>query len=151
MRLSTQSEFMDDRVSNLLGQFFLKKTDLRTQLLSLFLKSRQTSLSQGQILEKLQAQSRKFDRVTVYRNLLHFKQVGLIHEVENNLYVCCTHECRSHAHVLFLCQICHQHLEIHNHKKMKKLFEELQQFRFFKNETPLSIRGVCRQCQAQDS
>jgi Fur family zinc uptake transcriptional regulator len=135
------------RASQLLESFSLKKTDLRVQLLDLFLNSTDSSLSQGQILEKLQARSKKLDRVTVYRNLLHFKQAGLIHEVESNLYVCCTHKCRNHAHVLFVCQSCHQHQEVHNHKQIQKLFQELSQFQFFKDQSPLSIRGVCQKCE----
>lgn len=137
-QLKNQAEF-------LIQNSGLRRTELRLQILEIFLNS-SSALTQGQLIEILEKQNSTIDRVSIYRNLNQLKSTGLVHEVENNFYVLCSHECAQHAHVLLYCQNCHRHSEIKDHGKIKTMFEALGGFQFFGEMAPVFIKGRCLQC-----
>lgn len=129
----------------LLGKFSIRKTVLKREILVSLLKSK-SPLSQGELIESLSGVLESVDRVSVYRNLNQLKAVGLIHEVEVNSYVCCSHECDAHPHLLFFCTSCEKHREVSDHVGIKNVMGALQPMGFFASSRPIYLRGICSQC-----
>ncbi len=128
----------------------LKKTQLRRVLLAELLAT-QSPLTQADLLTRLNERNEAFDRVSVYRNLLQMKERGLVHEVSVNHYVACEHKCEKHPHVLLYCQTCERHQEIKDHHRIQGLIKAVSGFKFFSDDQPLFIRGVCDTCTIEPS
>lgn len=137
-------------IEKLLSRYHLKKTELRVSILKAFINSKR-ALSQGDMISHLELEMGSIDRVSVYRNLNQLKNVGLVHEVANNNYISCTHDCEKHPHLLLFCDSCHKHSEIKDHNKIKTFFEALDMFNFFGDNTPISIKGLCHDCSPKNS
>lgn len=129
----------------LLDQLSLKKTELRLSLLELFLHEKR-SYSQGEILEIIEKKNGSADRVSIYRNLNQLKLAGIIHEIESNKYVSCSHECEKHAHVLLYCQSCEKHEEIKDHEKLNTFFKAMSGFHFLSQNRAVFLKGICQAC-----
>ncbi|HRO66202.1 MAG TPA: transcriptional repressor [Pseudobdellovibrionaceae bacterium] len=123
----------------------LRKTPLKREIVASLLNSK-GPLSQADLIEALGATFENVDRVSVYRNLNQLKSVGLVHEVDVNSYVCCSHECDAHPHLLLFCLRCHRHQEVKDHRRIETLMDALGEFRFFGESQPLFLRGVCSSC-----
>ena len=134
----------EQRVDQILEKHELKKTALRKRLITAFMDAK-GSMSQGDVIGALEKEQ-DVDRVSVYRNLLQLKEAGVLHEIEANTYVFCSHECEQHAHLLLFCQSCHRHQEIKDHERIDHLMDTLKAFRFFSVNRPLFLRGVCAGC-----
>lgn len=134
-------------VDRVLEKHGLKKTLLRRRILLAFSKAR-SSLSQAELIEAISEGPEAVDRVSIYRNLSHLKDAGVLHEVNANSYVFCSHECEEHAHIVLFCQRCHKHQEIKDHGKIDELMSSLGALRFFDKAQPIFIRGVCSSCKA---
>ena len=91
------------------------------------------------------------DRVSIYRNLNQFKATGVLHEVESNIYIFCTHECDEHAHLLLFCQRCHKHQEIKDHGRIENFMSALGILRFFGKRQPIVLKGICSACTSAAS
>ncbi|MEN0060032.1 MAG: transcriptional repressor [Bdellovibrio sp.] len=135
----------DEKTDHLLTAFDLKKTPLRRGLLQEFLKSKE-ALTQGDLLQRLAQKLESVDRVTLYRNLSQFKELGIIHEVSVNSYIFCEHNCDKHPHLLLFCQTCHRHEEVSDHTKIQSVLEALNRLRFFSTRESVSIKGLCSTC-----
>ena len=134
-----------EKAELLLNRFSLKKTDLRISLIELFLKERR-SYSQAEIIEDLEKRSGSVDRVSIYRNLNQLKAAGIVHEIENNKYVSCSHDCEKHAHVLLYCQSCEKHNEVKDHEKLNTFFKAMGGFQFLSASRAVFLKGVCQAC-----
>ncbi len=133
-------------LGEVLAKNFLKKTPLREEIL-LILSHAKDPLSQGELISALtKTLNAGADRVSVYRNLNMLKKVGLVHEVEVNKYVFCSHRCEDHAHILLFCQSCHKHREVTDHTRIDHFMEMLGDFRFFSRRQPLFVSGRCAAC-----
>ena len=133
------------QINLVLEKHGLKKTALRRSILSAFVAAK-APLSQAALIEALSRNQDGVDRVSVYRNLIHLKEAGVLHEVDSNNYVFCSHECESHAHLLLFCQKCHKHQEIKDHGRITQFMSAIGGFRFFGKEQPIFLRGVCSGC-----
>jgi Fur family zinc uptake transcriptional regulator len=133
------------KIDRVLEKHGLKKTALRRNILSAFSETR-TSLSQADLIEILLKRFEAVDRVSIYRNLSHLKAAGVLHEVDTNHYVFCSHECEMHAHVLLYCQKCHKHQEVKDHDRIASFMPSLDRFKFFTKKQPIFLRGVCHSC-----
>lgn len=134
-----------EKAEQLLNRFSLKKTDLRINLIELFLKERR-SFSQAEIIEDLEKRNGAVDRVSIYRNLNQLKTAGIVHEIESNKYVSCSHDCEKHAHVLLYCQSCEKHNEIKDHEKLTTFFKAMGGFQFLSPNRAVFLKGVCQSC-----
>jgi len=134
-----------DKIDKFLEKHVLKKTLLRRGIL-LALAEAQGPLTQAELIDRLSKNNLKIDRVSVYRNLSSLKDAGIIHEVDSNNYVFCSHECDAHAHLLLFCQRCYRHQEIKDHAKVSQFMQTLSGFRFFGKKQPLFLKGVCSGC-----
>jgi len=133
------------RIDHVLEKHSLKKTPLRRNILLAFSEAKAT-LSQAQLIEIVSKDMDAVDRVSIYRNLAHLKAAGVLHEVDSNNYVFCSHECEDHAHLLLFCQRCHKHQEVKDHERIDSFLSVLGGFRFFGKEQPVFLRGVCSGC-----
>lgn len=142
-KLTHQTELT--KIDRVLQKHGLKKTSLRRNILSAFSETR-TSLSQADLIEILLKKFEAVDRVSIYRNLSHLKAAGVLHEVDANNYVFCSHECEMHAHVLLYCQKCHKHQEVKDHDRIASFMSSLDEFKFFAKKQPIFLRGICHSC-----
>lgn len=133
------------KIDLVLDKHSLKKTPLRRKILAIFAESK-TSLTQAELIDSVSVGKDSVDRVSVYRNLINLKDAGVLHEVDANQYVYCSHECGSHAHLLLYCQSCHKHQEVKDHRKIENFMSELGEFRFFGIKQPIFLRGYCAGC-----
>ncbi len=134
-----------NKIDLVLQKHGLKKTNLRKMILMTFMKAN-GSLTQANLIEQLSEHISNFDRASIYRNLSCLKEAGVLHEVEVNNYVYCSHECDAHAHLLLYCKSCNKHQEIKNHSRIEEFVASLDVFQFFGKTKPLFIKGVCKQC-----
>ncbi len=134
------------RIEAILARFELKVTTMRRHILDVFLKSRE-ALSQADLIEYLEKKEGIApDRISIYRNLTEMKRKGLIHEVDRNKYVACTHDCSEHPHILLFCTKCSRHQEIQDHNEVHVMMKALGKFDFFSSRSPLAMKGICEQC-----
>ncbi len=139
------NKFTKKKVEQILNRFSLKKTDLRIQLIGLFIEDRK-SFSQAEIIHELEKKAEPVDRVSIYRNLNQMKAAGIVHEIENNRYVSCSHDCEKHAHVLLYCQSCEKHNEVKDHEKLNSFFEAMGGFQFLSANRAVFLKGICQSC-----
>jgi len=133
------------KAEELLDKFSIIKTELRIHLVTLFLKKNR-AYSQSEIINALNKSGKSTDRVSIYRNLNQLKTSGIIHEIENNQYVCCSHDCKQHAHILLYCKKCKNHNELKDHDKINLFFETLGNFNFLSIKKAVFLKGVCKAC-----
>ncbi len=145
--MKSKEQKSSKQIDDILERFSLKKTTTRRKIISAFVSSKNT-LSQADVLLALADQGESPDRVSIYRNLNQMKAAGLIHEVDSNQYIACTHECLEHPHLLLFCTNCQKHQEIKDHHKVDHILKTMKALHFFSNQMPLSIRGTCTKCSA---
>ncbi len=133
------------RIDSVLETHSLKKTPLRRSILLAFAEAKK-ALTQAELIEVISKELSVVDRVSIYRNLAHLKDAGVLHEVDSNNYVFCSHECEAHAHLLLFCQKCHKHQEVKDHDRISSFMSALGGFRFFGKKQPIFLRGVCTSC-----
>ncbi|MBX3039405.1 MAG: transcriptional repressor [Bdellovibrionaceae bacterium] len=134
-----------EKAERLMDKHSMRKTPLKREIVCALM-SEKGPLSQGELIQTLGTVFENVDRVSVYRNLNLLKAAGLVHEVDVNSYVCCSHECEAHPHLLFFCLKCHRHQEVKDHQKIDTLMSALGGFRFFGDNQPLFLRGICTSC-----
>ena len=133
------------RIDRVLKKHILKRTELRRSILLAF-SDVKGSLSQAALIEAVSKEHGSVDRVSIYRNLVHLKEAGVLHEVDSNSYVFCSHECEAHAHLLLFCQKCQRHQEIKDHHRIAEFMSALGELRFFGKSNPIFLKGVCSGC-----
>jgi Fe2+ or Zn2+ uptake regulation protein len=121
-----------------------KKTPLRKEILLIFLQA-QRPIHQSELFSSVSKRLKSVDRASIYRNLSRFKSSGVLHELESNIYVLCSHDCDRHVHFLLFCQKCHKYQEIHDHGEIDVL-STLGVFKFFGRGQSILLRGTCASC-----
>lgn len=124
----------------------LKKTAIRKDLLSIFLKS-ETALSHAMIEKQVQ-----YDRVTLYRTLNTFEEKGIIHKIMNfegiAMYALCANDCKQDHHhdnhIHFFCEKCEKTSCISEEYTPKIILPKEYQIK----EIQVSIKGVCSNCKS---
>ena len=133
------------RIDSVLEKNGLKKTLLRRNILLAFSEAKKP-LTQADLIAVLSSDTGSVDRVSVYRNLSNLKEAGVLHEVDANNYVFCSHECEEHAHLLLFCQKCNKHQEIKDHDRISSFMSALSGLRFFGKQEPIFLKGTCTSC-----
>lgn len=131
---------------SVLSKHGISKTKFRTDLLTLFLKAKQ-SYSVDNIYKKFSS----VNKVTIYRALDHFEQKGLIHQVPDHNGVkkyalCSQDECsrnaHSHKHGHFICFTCNQTFCLNDLQ-----VPEINNLEgFYIKELKLILEGYCKKC-----
>lgn len=137
------------KVDQVLDRHELKKTALRRSILLAFLKAK-GPLTQADLIASLSRLIAACDRVSIYRNLAHLKEAGILHELETNKYVFCSHECDSHGHLLLYCWKCQKHQEIKDHDRIGSFMSSLGRFGFFDKGQSVFLKGVCSACSKSE-
>lgn len=90
--------FSDAPIINRLQAAGLRKTQMRKDVLRLFLSTPGRALSNRELEERLV----DADRITLYRTLKTFEQSGVIHQAVDasgvTKYALCTDDCTTHSH-----------------------------------------------------
>ena len=125
----------------------LKITEPRKALFKILSNSK-TALSVREICDYMKDSNvSKSDPASVYRNLMVFDQIHLVHKLATGKYVVCReeskHQCDS-LHVVFSCTSCGQSSE----KGISgKILETLRKaVPDFKLTSPLTLEGKCSDC-----
>ncbi len=129
-----------------LSEHKIRCTAVRQEVIQLFIDAK-SALAQSDIEKQL---AHKFDRVTVYRTLKTFNEVGLIHEVIDNeavvKYAWCG-SCEAHRHVdrhiHFKCSDCSQTYCLHQTVVAPVLLPE----GFSAKDYHILVVGQCRLCK----
>lgn len=134
-------------IDHLLRKHKLRRTSFRSDILQMFLKT--PSAIAHQDIEKLLGLD--FDRVTLYRTLKSFEEVGLIHRIVDESasikYALCQNTCTDHQHqddhLHFNCERCQSTFCLHSFKLPPISLPE----GFRVQELRLSAKGICDKCQ----
>ncbi|RME93976.1 MAG: transcriptional repressor [Bacteroidetes bacterium] len=138
---------MQNRSIELLKKHGLRKTEIRKQVLNVFLAAERQAISQPD----LQSALPQADYVTLYRVLDSFEEKGLIHQVVDGghvtRYALCQASCSEHEHhddhAHFRCHQCERTICLEG-----SITSKLRIPSGFKVErTHLIMEGVCDQCQ----
>lgn len=142
-----RTEFeLEKEVTTLLKHHDLRLTQVRREVLSVFLKKEQ-ALSQSDIEIDLG----QIDRITLYRTLRSFEEHGLIHRAIDGtdklrFALCvdlCEKENHKHNHAHFHCERCEKTICLNGVE-----FPRIIQPKGFKvRETYYVMQGVCSKCQ----
>lgn len=101
---------MTNTAKNILSNHKVRSTDIRLQVLEVFLSAPDKALTNQDIEEQFD----KIDRVTLYRVLKTFEESGIIHQAidtsNKTKYAFCTEGCTLHSHqdehAHFHCTVC---------------------------------------------
>lgn len=138
-----------EQTTKKLRELGLKSTRARL-LLYQTLESREGSFTPKEVHELMSETSREsVDLVSVYRNLAHFEEVGLVHQLTEGTYRLCRHSsCHAHPHIIMKCESCGESEEVSNHSSA--LFKQLPDFSasrgFLKRVSLLTLSGRCQRC-----
>jgi Fur family ferric uptake transcriptional regulator len=134
------------RVQDLLDAHGLRKTNIREEVLQLFV-AKERALSKRHLEEALG----EVDRITLYRTLKSFEQKGIIHKAldgtDTPKYALCPEHCTAQAHK-------HQHAHFHC-KSCQDTFcvEEVEMPSLSAiqghhvDQVELVVQGVCSNCR----
>jgi len=137
---------IEERISNLLKQASLRTTKVRRLLLEEFLKAGTTARSSYELERKFE----DLDRITLYRTLKTFEEVGIIHQAVDvsgrSKYAICTEDCSTHQHedhhAHFYCKKCEKTVCLDDIKiPTPQLPKD-----FLLEDSQLVLSGVCRNC-----
>jgi Fur family transcriptional regulator, ferric uptake regulator len=133
-------------MKNLLKSKKLRVTSFRTDVLNVF-QSHENAIDMGMVENELG----EHDRITLYRTIKKFIDVGILHEIlingESKKYALCSHSCESeahhHDHIHFLCTDCNetyclepQQMPVINHPSFQIDSFEVQ------------AKGICDNCKS---
>jgi Fur family ferric uptake transcriptional regulator len=139
----------EDHIIKRLQSAGLRKTQMRKEVLQLFLSSPGQALSNRELEDVLE----DADRITLYRTLKTFEQSGVIHQAVDGSgitkYALCTDDCTTHAHhdhhAHFHCRQCERTIcleEVGSPRiKLPAGFEAEQ--------IHLVVEGICDRCAAE--
>lgn len=87
---------------------------------------------------------------TVYRALEFLQEQGLVHRLASlNAYMGCNHPGTSHSGCFFICEECHQALEIEASPLQTTLQRHAAELNFSITRETIEVLGVCPECQQQ--
>lgn len=130
----------------ILSQHKVRNTVIRQEILQIFLDSA-VALSQADIERQI---GDRFDRVTIYRTLKTFNDMGIIHQVIDNeaivkyarCFSCKTHK-HTDRHVHFKCSQCEQTVCLHPTIIVPISLPD----GFLAKEYHFLVLGLCKTCQ----
>ena len=141
---------MIDQILHLLEDHGLRKTPFRQMVLGTFVEASPRAMSRLEVEQALKESAIKVDRVTLYRTLKSFEDVGLIHVAidssDEQKYALCSDDCSVHqhedSHAHFYCKTCQQTFCLEGVTIPRVDVPEAYQL----EETQLVLSGVCEKC-----
>ncbi len=130
----------------ILKEHNLRNTEIRRQVLSIFLEAPDTALSSQDIEERFD----KIDRVTLYRILRSFEDSGIIHQAidgsSKTKYAYCSDDCTTHhhhdEHAHFHCTVC----DTTTCMEMVNIPQVIIPNEYQLRDAQLILTGVCKKC-----
>ncbi len=138
---------MENQVITLLEKMELRKTNIRKEVLQMFLNHKGKALSSKEIEDALQQP----DRITLYRTLKTFEQNGLVHQAVDSSgttkYALCSEDCSTHEHhdehAHFHCLICGKTVCLPGHLHSQVNLPEGYKITTFH----IALEGECKECR----
>lgn len=137
----------EQRIKNLLKVGKLRSTTVRKLVLKEFLEAGSTAISSYEIENKFE----NLDRITIYRTLKTFEEVGIIHKAVDisgrSKYALCTKDCSTHQHedhhAHFYCKKCEKTVCLDDVKIPRPTLPA----NFQLEESQLVLSGFCGGCE----
>ena len=129
----------------------LRLTNARKVIFDLLAKS-EKPLSPKSILDRIhQSKTIKADQASVYRNLMLFTEIGLVHRLDSGRYTMCKyneHDCSGHRHIIINCSVCGAIQELNHHQKDVELLTDklTQLIDNYTDFTDITLSGKCNDC-----
>jgi Fur family ferric uptake transcriptional regulator len=143
---------MSDRLINTLKDNNLRVTEARKEVFRVLNES-EKALSVQEVYSVIKRSSTvKTDKVSVYRNLGLFSDLGLVHRFQDGRHAICMHQHgdddHNHLHIVANCMECGSTFEVGAHDKavcntVNKIKSLVNDFGAF---TDLTFQGTCKQC-----
>lgn len=145
---------MNERLIESLKSKKMRVTEARKVIYQVLSQSDKALSVQNVFSEIQSASDIKTDKVSVYRNLSLFSELGLVHRFQDGKYSLCTHnhsdEHHKHLHVVANCQTCGSTFEVDSHdkgicnvvNKLKALIDS------FGNFDDVTFQGQCIKCSS---
>ena len=134
----------------------LKEENLRLttarQVIFDILKNSSTALSAQEVCKIMKGSKKlKADQASVYRNLITFTQIGIVHQISHGKYSLCQHgekHDHGHLHIVANCTNCDKTYEIESHdEKLCKMAGGFRMYiKDFKSFSGLTLQGQCKDC-----
>lgn len=137
----------EERIKTILKNSQLKHTKARKMVLNEFLEAGNKALSSYEIEKKLPI----LDRITLYRTLKSFEEVGIIHHIVDisgkSKYALCSDDCSTHQHedyhAHFFCKQCQKTICLDD-VQIPAL--QLPQ-NYILEDKQLALSGICGACK----
>lgn len=137
---------MQKAIENILKHHGLRTTEMRCQVLKLFLLANREAITHPELERRMP----DADRITLYRSLKSFEEKGIIHQVvdgsQATKYALCTGTCTEHQHVdqhaHFHCNDCGKTICLE--EKLSPSFNVPQGF--LVSQAHLVLKGKCENC-----
>lgn len=138
----------EGRITHLLKDFNLRKTNCRVSVLEAFLANNH-ALSQRDLKKLVNS---NYDRVTIYRTIQTFEEKGILHRVgaTDGLteYALCNHDSDGNKHnddhIHFSCRICKNTFCVPEAAIPKIELPEIYEI----EQIEFSVKGVCPKCKS---
>jgi len=140
---------MSEKAVKLLSDHKLRKTDMRLNVLTLFMHSAGKAITQADLDQSIE----NADRITLYRTLKTFEDNGIIHQAVDGSGItkyalCNSHSCSDHKHsdkhAHFLCNHCGA-----THCLDEKMNPNIKVPKGYEvEESYLVLKGRCEECTA---
>jgi Fe2+ or Zn2+ uptake regulation protein len=144
---------MSDRFLQALKSKRLRLTQARREVFRV-LEESERALSVQEVFQQIEETSDvSTDKVSVYRNLSLFSELGLVHRFQDGRHALCTHDHHDHdhkhLHIVANCNRCGITFEVGSHNKeicqsvnkMKSLIHNFEQLE------GVTFQGVCKRCR----
>lgn len=138
---------IEERIAHLLKHADLRTTKVRRLVLQTFLESGAVALSSYELERKFE----DLDRITLYRTLKTFEEVGIIHQAVDisgrSKYAICSKDCTTHQHedhhAHFYCKKCEKTVCLDDVKIPTLNLPK----NFHLEDSQLVLSGICGECQ----
>ena len=143
---------MDKRLGEALRLKQLRVTNARQVIFSILADS-ERAMSAQDVFKTIKGQAQlQTDQASVYRNLILFTELGLVHRLQDGRYSVCKHDRESqhnHIHVIANCTKCRKTFEVANHsRELCQLTRKMQSHvKSFGQFSGLTLEGICRDCR----
>ncbi|MEM1121384.1 MAG: transcriptional repressor [Bacteroidota bacterium] len=147
---------MEQEIAHLLKHGKLRATSTRRRVLEKFILAGNQALSSYELentfKEEVASQgAEKIDRITLYRTLKTFEEVGIIHQAVDisgkSKYALCSADCSMHSHddhhAHFFCKKCEKTVCLDEVKIPKVNLPQ----NFQLEDSQLVLSGICNKCQ----
>ena len=137
----------DATVVQILKSHGLKKTKVRIKMLNILMAA-EKPVTQAEFLKTIGSPSTH--RASLYRNLVQFRKLGIVYEIEQNRYLYCLSDHNKNLRIFLYCPICNSQQENQDEGVTRKISLSLKKIGFLASDGQVTLRGLCHKCAANE-